>query len=58
MLQHLLSDLEIGNDTVFERPDCGDIARCAPEHAFGLDADGLDYFLAVVVTNRHHRGLI
>ena len=37
--QHLLGDVEVGDDAVLERPDRGDRARRAPEHALRLDPD-------------------
>ncbi len=40
--QHLLSDLEIGNDTVLHRTDRQDLARSASQHLLGVAPDGLD----------------
>ena len=37
--KHLLGDVEVGDDAVFERPDRGDSPWRAPEHPLRLDAD-------------------
>jgi hypothetical protein len=37
--QHLLGDVEVGDDAVLERPDRGDRPGRAAEHALRLDAD-------------------
>ncbi len=58
MLQHFLGDLEIGDHAVFQRPDGGDIAGRAAQHAFGVGAHRLDGLLAVMHANGHHRRLI
>ena len=46
--QHLLRDVEVGDDAVLERTDRRDRARRAPEHAFRLDTDGVDVAGALV----------
>ena len=38
--QHLLADLEVGDDAVLQRPDGLDVRRRAADHALGLGADG------------------
>src|SRR2546426_1887714 len=40
--QHLLGDVEVGDDAVFERPHREDAVRRAAEHALGLEPDALD----------------
>ena len=37
--EHLLGDVEVGDDAVLQRPDRGDRPGRAAEHALGLDAD-------------------
>ena len=46
--EHLLGDVEVGDDAVLQRPDGGDRARRAAEHALGLDPDGVDFARALV----------
>ena len=46
--EHLLGDVEVGDDAVLERPDRRDRARRAAEHALRLDADGVDVARALV----------
>ena len=43
VIQHLLSDLEIGDHAVFHRLDGDDIAGRAAQHFLGFLADGLDF---------------
>jgi hypothetical protein len=50
--QHLLGDVEVGDDPVLQRPDGGDGAGRAAEHALGLDADRVHLLGALV--DRHH----
>ena len=58
MLQHFLSDLEVGDDPIFKRADRSDIARSSTQHAFCIYADCRYRFLVVMLPNCHHRGLI
>jgi hypothetical protein len=53
--EHLLRDVEIGDDAVFQRPDRRDRPRRAAEHPLRLDADGVD--LARALVDRDHGGL-
>ena len=53
--EHLLGDVEVGDDAVLQRPDRGDVAGRAAEHALGLDADGVD--LAGALVDGDHRRL-
>ena len=46
--EHLLGDVEVGDDAVLQRADGGDRAGRAAEHALGLDADGVDLARALV----------
>ncbi len=54
--QHLLGDLEVGDDAVLHRLDGHDVARRAPEHLLRVLADRLD--AAVDLVDRHDRGLV
>src|SRR5207244_7273596 len=38
--QHLLADLEVGDDAVLQGTDGLDVAGRAPDHALGLEPDG------------------
>ena len=60
LLEHLLGDGEVGDDAVLHGPDRGDVARRAPEHLLGREADLLDHLLAVrpVLPDRDHRGFV
>src|SRR5690606_25098380 len=40
--QHLLGDLEVGDDAVLHRLDRHEVARCATEHVLRVLPDGLD----------------
>ena len=46
--EHLLGDVEVGDDPVLQRPDGGDRSGRASEHALGLDPDGVDLTRALV----------
>ncbi len=37
--EHLLRDLEVGDDSVTKRADGADVPRCASEHLFGFAPD-------------------
>ena len=61
MLEHLLGDSEVGDDTVLERPDGHDVAGCAPEHAlrgFAHGGDVLGTTWPPFLANRDHRWLV
>ena len=58
MLEHLLGDLEVGDNAVLQGADSGDVAGGAAEHALGLGTYRFDSLDAIVETDRHHRGLI
>src|SRR5581483_2097365 len=47
LLEHLLGDGEVGDYTVFHRPDGSDIAGRAAEHLLGGEPHFLDHFLAI-----------
>src|ERR1700733_1333605 len=53
--QHLLGNLEVGDDTVLERPDRGYRARRASQHPLRLAPDRGD--VAGARVDRHHRRL-
>jgi hypothetical protein len=40
--EHLLGDIEVGDDAILHRPDGDDALRRATEHALGLEPDALD----------------
>ena len=54
--QHLLGDVEVGDDPVLHRLDGDDVAGCAAEHLLGLAADGFDP--AVDLVHRDDGGLV
>ena len=54
--QHLLGDLEVGDDAVLHRLDRHDVAGRAAEHVLGFLADGLDP--AVDLVDGHDRRLV
>ena len=54
--QHLLADLEVGDDAVLQRPDGLDVARRAADHALGLEPDGER--ASVLHVDRDDRGLV
>ena len=45
VLQHFFGNLEIGDNTVFQRTDSRDIARRSPQHALSIDTHGLNNLL-------------
>ena len=53
--EHLLGDVEVGDDAVLQRADGGDRPGRAAEHPLRLDADRVD--LAGTLVDRDHRGL-
>jgi hypothetical protein len=53
--EHLLGDVEVGDDAVLQRPDCRDRARGAAQHPLRLDPDGMH--LPGPLVDRDHRGL-
>ena len=53
--QHLLGDVEVGDDAVLQRADRGDRARRATEHPLRLDTDRVH--LAGSLVDRHDGGL-
>ena len=53
--QHLLGDVEVGDDAVLERADGRDVPGRAAEHPLGLDADRVH--LAGALVDRDHRRL-
>ena len=53
--EHLLRDVEVGDDAVLERANRLDRARSAAEHALRFDPDGV--YLAAPGIDRDHRRL-
>src|SRR5690606_9448917 len=41
--QHRLRHIEVGDHAILHRPDCGDVARRAAEHAFRFLTDGTHF---------------
>src|SRR5690606_13340069 len=60
VLEHLLGDVEVGDDAVLQRPDRGDVPRRAPEHILRFGADGLEHLTASprLFTNRDDGRLV
>ncbi|CAI8866707.1 protein of unknown function [Methylocaldum szegediense] len=60
VLKHLFRDGEIGDHTVFERADSGDVAGCSSQHRFCGRANRRDRFLAsgAILADSHHRWLV
>jgi len=57
--EHRFGDLEIGDDSVFQRPDRDDVAGGAAEHLFRLGADGEHATAAPsILLHRHDRWLV
>jgi hypothetical protein len=54
--EHLLGDVEVGDDAFAQRLDGDDVARRAAEHFLRAGANGFD--LAGDLVDRHHRGLV
>jgi hypothetical protein len=54
--QHLLGDLEVGDDSVLHRLDGDDVARRAAEHLLGVAPDRFD--AAVDLVDGHDGGLV
>src|SRR5712691_10940445 len=54
--EHLLGDLEVGDDAVFHWFDGHHVPRCAAQHVLGVFAHR-DYFAGVLV-DRHDGGLV
>ncbi len=54
--QHLLGDVEVGDDAVLHRLDGDDVAGRAAQHVLGVFADGFD--AAVDLVDGHDRGLV
>ena len=58
VLQHFLGDLEISDNTVFERTDSGNITWRAPQHSLSINTHGFDNFLPQMVANSDNRWFI
>ena len=58
VLDHLLGDLEIRDDTIAHRSDRLDIAGRAAQHHLGLITDGQNLVLAPLVDDRHDGRLV
>jgi hypothetical protein len=54
--QHPLGDIEVGDDTVLQRPDRHNVPRRPAHHPFRLDTDRND--LAGIGIECHHRRFI
>ena len=61
LLEHLLSDREVGNHAVFHGANGFNIAGHLAQHGFGFAAYGLNGFFSLrsaLVANSHNRGLV
>ena len=58
VLDHLLGDLEIGDDAFAQGTDGLDVARRAAEHLLGFVADGENLFLALDLERGDHGRLV
>ncbi len=54
VLKHLLGDQEIGDHSVLQRSNCGDVSGRSTQHPFGIEAHGGDRFLIALRAQRHH----
>src|SRR6185312_9857589 len=57
MLDHLLGDLEVGDDAGAKRPDGPEVVGCLAEHQFGVVAHGMDPALAAPSLDGDYRRL-
>ena len=55
-MEHLLGDVEVGDDAVLQGADGHDVARRASEHRLGFVTDGQQGVIGLV--DRHDRGLV
>ena len=58
VLDHLLGDIDVGDDAVAQRADRFDLVRGLAHHQLGVVADGLDLLDAVDRLDRDHRRLV
>ena len=58
VLQHFFSDLEIGDDTVFQGTDRLNVTRRSTQHTLGFFTNGLNRLLTVVNSDSYHGGLV
>ena len=58
MLDHLLGDIEIGDDAIPQGPDRLDVAGRAPEHHLGFVTDREDLLLAADGGDRYDRRFV
>ena len=57
--EHLLSYVEIRDDTIFKWSDCCDVAWGPTKHAFCMQADRFNRFSTILVcTNGNHGGFV
>ena len=54
VVQHLLSDFEVGDDAILHGLDGHDVARCAAKHFLGLFTNSLD-FVGVLIQGHNRR---
>ena len=58
VLDHLLGDVDVGDDAVAKRADRLDLVGGLAHHQLGIVADGLDALDAVDRLDRHHRRFV
>jgi hypothetical protein len=58
VLDHLLGDIDVGDDSVAQRPDRLDLVRRLAHHQLGVLADGFHLLDAVDGLDRDDRGLV
>ena len=56
VVEHLLGDVEVGDDAVLQGADGHDVARRASEHRLGFVTDGQHGVIGLV--DRHDRGFV
>ena len=58
MLKHFFRYLKVRNHTILQRSDRGDITRRSSEHTLGIDSNGCDGLLVIMLANRNDGWLV
>src|SRR5690606_9564564 len=58
VLEHFFGDLEVGNNTVFQWTNRSNISGRTAQHSFRFSTYCFDDFMAIVMTDGHHGGLV